>query len=179
MTTGLTTGNLLLAGALGIVFLMSGACAESGKNEQKDGAEDRAMIERPESMTREERIEMRRKLMEERAIEAAPPQDDESAMSSVVGEVPDELLDKIYADLERQIGADRSDFELLRAEAVEWPDGSLGCGEPGQMYTQALVKGYRIVIGYDDQKYDYRASEQGHFKLCPTFQLNSQQNPNM
>ena len=176
MTTGITTKNLLLAGACGIVFLMSGACADSGKDEQQDEAQAPA-AERTEPMSREERIEMRRKMMEEVSAERAPEQ--EPSTGSVVGEVPDDLLDRIYADLEKQIGADRSDFELLRAEAVEWPDGSLGCGEPGQMYTQALVRGYRIEIGYDDQKYDYRASEQGYFKLCPTFQLDSQQNPNM
>jgi hypothetical protein len=27
-----------------------------------------------------------------------------------------------------------------------WNDGSLGCPEPGMMYTQALVNGYWLII---------------------------------
>ena len=40
----------------------------------------------------------------------------------------------------------RADLKVLSAEAVTWSDGSLGCPEPGMMYTQALVPGYRVQI---------------------------------
>lgn len=35
---------------------------------------------------------------------------------------------------------------LVDAQAVVWPDTSLGCPQPDQMYAQMLVNGYRIVV---------------------------------
>jgi hypothetical protein len=80
--------------------------------------------------------------------------------------VPQEILDKILADLTAQIDADRASIEILRAEAVVWNDGSLGCPRPGQFYTQAVVPGYRVVLRVDSQEYDYHASNSGHFVTC-------------
>lgn len=165
MTRGTTTRNLLVAGACSIVFMMSGACAESGKDEQKD--EPRfTEAERPESMTREERIAMRQELQDLRNIETVPGDDLRQDEVAVTGEVPEDLLDKIYVDLEQNVGADRSAFTLVRGEAVQWSDGSLGCPEPGQMYTQAVVGGFHVVIEYAGKQYDYRSSERGYFVLC-------------
>lgn len=36
-------------------------------------------------------------------------------------------------------------FELVSSKRVSWPDGSLGCPEPGMVYTQQVVLGYRAV----------------------------------
>lgn len=55
--------------------------------------------------------------------------------------------------------------ELVSAEQVTFTDGSLGCAEPGQSYTQALVDGMRVVISVDGTTYDYRLGE-GDLKLC-------------
>ena len=37
-------------------------------------------------------------------------------------------------------------MRLIRDEAVTWSDGSLGCPQPGEYYTQVLVPGYWIVF---------------------------------
>lgn len=84
----------------------------------------------------------------------------------ILGEVPDDLLAQIFQDLQQNQGRSPELAELLRAEAVTWPDGSLGCPEPGQMYTMALVDGYWVQIRVGDEIYDYRASQRGTFKLC-------------
>ena len=104
---------------------------------------------------------------------------DESADNAVTGEVPDELLDKILADLEQRTGADRSEFRVLQAQAVQWNDGALGCGEPGQVYTQAIVDGYRVVVEYASQTFDYHAAANGYFKLCERFRPNRTDYPTM
>lgn len=144
-----------------VATLLAAACADS--NETEEPAAE--AVERAAPMSKEERLAMRRKMQEPREIEKLP--ESSPAEAGVTGEVPQDLLDKIYADLEQHSGANPSAYTLLTAESVQWPDGSLGCPEPGQMYTQALVSGYRVVIGIADQKYDYRASEKGYFKLCP------------
>jgi hypothetical protein len=84
----------------------------------------------------------------------------------ITGEVPEELLGAIVDDLMERVNAARGAVEVQRAEAVVWRDGSLGCPQPGMMYTQALVNGYRVVLSYDGKTYDYHASENGYFFLC-------------
>ena len=71
------------------------------------------------------------------------------------------------ADAARRTGLAPEALEVLGAEAVTWPDGSLGCPQPGMMYTQALVPGYRIRIQAGDQVLDYHAGRSGQPSLCP------------
>jgi hypothetical protein len=86
--------------------------------------------------------------------------------ASVTGEAPSELLDAIIADLMTRKNIRREEIAVTRAEAVIWPDGSLGCPRPGEMYTQATVEGYWIVLRWAEKEFDYRASAKGQFLLC-------------
>ncbi len=81
-------------------------------------------------------------------------------------EVPPELLAEVFDDLLARTGAERSQVEVLRAEAVTWRDSSLGCPEPGMMYSQALTEGYWIVLGHAGEEHDYRAGRGGNFVRC-------------
>lgn len=92
--------------------------------------------------------------------------DSDRALAPVTGEVPAELLGAIKADLATRQKARVDDIEVLRAQAVVWRDGSLGCPEPGLMYTQALVDGYWVVLGLHGKEWDYRAGDRTHFLLC-------------
>jgi hypothetical protein len=82
------------------------------------------------------------------------------------GEVPEALLNTIKKDLSARTGADPASIEVVRAEAVVWNDGSLGCPQPGMEYTQMLVDGYWVVLQQGMKTFDYRASESGFFFLC-------------
>jgi hypothetical protein len=84
----------------------------------------------------------------------------------VSGEVPSDLLDAIITDLVEQEKLRREDIEVERAESAVWPDGSLGCPKPDEMYTQAQVPGYWIVLRVGERQYDYRASASGQFRRC-------------
>ncbi|MGQ0609440.1 MAG: hypothetical protein ACT4OQ_13410 [Chloroflexota bacterium] len=96
------------------------------------------------------------------AIVAPAPSDP----AAVIGEVPAEQLDAILDDAARRTGVDAAELETIRASAMTWPDGSLGCPEPGQTYTQALVDGYHVVVDAADESLDYRATTSGSFRLC-------------
>ncbi len=91
------------------------------------------------------------------APEAAPP---------ITGEAPSDLRDQIIADVIQRSGAERSAIVMVREEAVVWPDGSLGCPEPGMAYLQVLIEGYWIVAQVGDVSYDYRVDSSGRFRLC-------------
>ena len=72
----------------------------------------------------------------------------------------------IVEDAAGRADVDASAITVVEAAAVTWSDGSLGCPEPGMMYTQALVDGYRVVLEADGTQYDYHASQR-NFSLCP------------
>jgi hypothetical protein len=80
--------------------------------------------------------------------------------------VPPNLRDAILADAESRTDIPQEEFAVVRAEAVVWNDGSLGCPQPGMMYTQALVDGYWVVLEAGSEQYDYRADQGSYFLLC-------------
>ncbi len=84
----------------------------------------------------------------------------------VTGETPADLLAQIIADAVARAGVADSDVTVVRDEFVIWNDGSLGCPEPGVMYTQALVDGYWVVLQAGGAEYDYRANTKGYWFLC-------------
>lgn len=95
-------------------------------------------------------------------LERVPP----VKVAPVIGEVPGELLKEILADLVERTGAEREAITVLRAEAVVWNDGSLGCPKPGEFYIQVLINGYWVVLEVEGVEYDYRVNDSGYFFLC-------------
>lgn len=70
------------------------------------------------------------------------------------------------ADAAQRTGSDPADIEVVVFEEVTWSDGAMGCPEPGQMYTQALVEGYRIVLAVDDSELTYHGAQGEEPFLC-------------
>jgi hypothetical protein len=85
---------------------------------------------------------------------------------AITGEVPEDLLRAIVEDLATRLDVAADAITVVQAESVVWPDGSLGCPQPGFLYTQALVPGYQVVLQHGGQDYDYRVGERGYFFLC-------------
>jgi len=99
-------------------------------------------------------------------VTANPPVEISLPATAITGEVPGDLMDHVIEQLIKKENLDREAITIVRAESVIWPDGSLGCPVPGEMYTQAQVEGYWIVLKAANKEYDYRASSRGHFKRC-------------
>jgi hypothetical protein len=70
-------------------------------------------------------------------------------------------------DAARRSQRDASTLTVASAESVTWPDGSLGCPEPGMQYTQALVPGFRIRIRAGAEILEYHAGARGQPFHCP------------
>jgi hypothetical protein len=70
-------------------------------------------------------------------------------------------------DAARRTGLPSGQLTVTSVEQVTWRDSALGCPEPGMMYTQALVAGYRIIIGAAGESLDYHADQRGRVLLCP------------
>lgn len=84
----------------------------------------------------------------------------------VTGEVPPGIMEKILADLSGRTGVTGEDIQVVRAEAVVWNDGSLGCPQPGMGYIQILIQGYWVVLKVENTEFDYRVTDKGDFVLC-------------
>jgi len=84
-----------------------------------------------------------------------------------VTNVPAEMIEAALDDAANRSTTARAAITVTSAEAVTWPDGSLGCPQPGMMYTQALVAGYRIVLQAGEQTLNYHAMSRGKPVFCP------------
>jgi hypothetical protein len=80
--------------------------------------------------------------------------------------LPADLLARLISDLSARSGSDPSAITLIGAEAVIWNDGSLGCPQPGMIYPQAQIEGYRVVLRIGDRDYDYHVGKGSSFVLC-------------
>jgi len=88
-------------------------------------------------------------------------------MSRVESQVPEAILGPILNEAAKLANVPPQQLVIVRAEAVVWNDGSLGCPEPGIEYGQALVNGYWVLIKAAGQTYDFRVGGGGSFRLCP------------
>jgi hypothetical protein len=102
----------------------------------------------------------------------APPSGRVSPPSSggaLPGAIPDAVLASVMDVAATEAGVAPADVTVVSAEPVTWGDGSLGCPQPGVMYTQALVDGYRVVVEAGGEQLDYRVGN-GQVRLCEGFE---------
>ncbi len=85
-----------------------------------------------------------------------------SEESPVVGQP----VEQAKADLAQRLGVDIDSITVVRMEDVTWPDGSLGCPQPGMAYTQALVDGSFIELSVRGGTYNYHSGRGGTPFLC-------------
>jgi hypothetical protein len=78
-------------------------------------------------------------------------------------------LTVLLEDAARRSGLPVARLRVLAIEAVVWRDGALGCPQPGRLYPQVLVPGYRVRIAEVDgaHAFDYHVGERGGWTHCP------------
>lgn len=111
--------------------------------------------------------EMERRLeARQGAYKQLPEPVPQEALPHILNEVPESLIRSMKGELAESLDIALDDIEVVSDTAVIWNDGSLGCARPDQVYTQATVPGYRVILEYGGTKYDYRAAKGGYFLLC-------------
>jgi hypothetical protein len=97
---------------------------------------------------------------------APPPTESDSTTmpSNPQDQLP--IVAPAVSDLAGRLGAPPEDIEIVSAEEVTWPDGSLGCPEPDMSYTQALIDGSKVVLKYEDRVFVYHAGDDAQPFLC-------------
>ena len=98
--------------------------------------------------------------------DGAPTDEDTDEDDVSDDEAPDDgpadleaFVDLALADAAAEHGVAEEEIEVVRAEEVEWPDGARGCPEEGEMYTQAIVPGYLVILEVDGEQHHYHGGE--------------------
>ena len=76
------------------------------------------------------------------------------------------LVDLARAELAKVVAT--PDIEVVKVEAVQWRDGCLGCAKAGEMCTDAIVPGYRVVLRAALQDFEYRTDRKETVRPCPS-----------
>jgi len=81
-------------------------------------------------------------------------------------EASEPLVELAKADLADRTGTDKEQITMVSVKAVDWPDASLGCPEPGMFYAQVITPGYKIVLSHDGERYEYHTDRSSRVVLC-------------
>ena len=64
-------------------------------------------------------------------------------------------------DLAARFEVSVDEIEVVSVEAMEWPDGCLGVGQPDEVCTQAIVPGFEVLLRFGETVVTYRTNETG------------------
>ncbi|MFZ0543813.1 MAG: hypothetical protein WAM60_00145 [Candidatus Promineifilaceae bacterium] len=65
-----------------------------------------------------------------------------------------------------RLGIDAGEITLLEVAPQDWPDSSLGCPSPDQLYAAVITPGYEITLEAQGQSYSYHTDKTENVILC-------------
>lgn len=84
--------------------------------------------------------------------------------------VPSEAAAVVNAaliDAATHLGVSQDQLRIDQVQPQQWPDASLGCPQPGQLYSQVVTPGYLIIVSSKDGKQlEYHADARSRVTLC-------------
>ncbi len=91
--------------------------------------------------------------------------------SPTVVPVPSEaasVVDAVLGDAATHLGLSKDQLRVDQVESRQWPDSSLGCPQPGQLYSQIVTPGYLVVISSSApaRQLEYHTDARGRVTLC-------------
>ena len=69
-------------------------------------------------------------------------------------------------DLATRLKITPENVQVVSVQAMDWPDTSLGCPQPGMFYAQVITLGYRIVLSAGRDRVEYHADKKGRVVTC-------------
>ncbi|MBI3971528.1 MAG: hypothetical protein HY332_09585 [Chloroflexi bacterium] len=77
-------------------------------------------------------------------------------------------VDAALRDAAARLAVPREQLRVMRVEAVEWSDSSLGCPQPGMFYLQVITPGYLVVVASPGGQLEYHTDTRGRAVFCRT-----------
>jgi hypothetical protein len=75
-------------------------------------------------------------------------------------------IDAALSDAASHLGVNREQLAVVQVQPRQWPDSSLGCPQPGQLYSQVVTPGYLVVISTAGKQLEYHTDERARVMLC-------------
>jgi hypothetical protein len=66
----------------------------------------------------------------------------------------------------QHLGVSPGQLQVTQVEPHEWPDASLGCPQPGELYSQVVTPGYLVMISSNGHQLEYHTDMRGRVTLC-------------
>ncbi len=83
-------------------------------------------------------------------------------------ELPEDVLARISRSLVHLLQAPAREMRIVAAAREQWPDASLGCPQPGIVYTQAVTPGWRLAVAHGETLHAVHADAEAYRVLvCP------------
>ena len=100
----------------------------------------------------------------QKPVEALEDSAEDTAMEVETNEGVESLEDLAVSlclrELAGQLQVAEEQIQVVSVEPMNWPDASLGCPEPGKMYAQVIVPGFRVLLEAGDAGYLYHTDGQ-------------------
>jgi len=78
----------------------------------------------------------------------AVPQRYDSSTPVTDGPAAQEMVEIALQIASKHLSVPASELEVLRIDAVDWRDSSLGCPDPGMEYMQVITPGHLALVSY-------------------------------
>lgn len=72
----------------------------------------------------------------------------------------------VIDDAAVRFGVSPEEVNLVDVTEAEWPDSSLGCPRPGEVYAQVITPGYLVRLEIGGETVEYHTDTAGRFVLC-------------
>lgn len=100
--------------------------------------------------------------VEDRVSDCEPP-----TIEPPAGTAPQHPRFPAAADVARRHTGSPEAATLISAQEYTWSNGAMGCPQPGQVYTEALVDGYVIHLGLGPQTVRVHSNRRGTIMFVP------------
>ena len=84
-----------------------------------------------------------------------------AAVKGATGMTPEQIGQAARAEAARALNVPVDQVMVERVDSVDWRDSSLGCGEPGKVYAQVIIEGFRVVVNVGGQRREVHTDEAG------------------
>src|SRR5579871_6645050 len=75
---------------------------------------------------------------------------------------PQPAVNAALQDAATHLGVSPNQLHVDQAEARQWPDASLGCPQPGQLYSQIVTPGFLILISMGNKQLEHHTDGRGN-----------------
>jgi hypothetical protein len=93
-------------------------------------------------------------------------------VSTPIGDTPSPIAQEMVRlsveNLSKRLKIGVDQIRVVKVEAVNWRDASLGCPKPIIDFVRVETPGYRILLEAGGNEYDYHTNETNRVILCVT-----------